>query len=360
MKHLSRTFISLFVAMTFVAPRLDAQALFEPDVEILKVGEVAFQTPKKVVLGFRNKGNEPLQLVKVIPSCDCVDVKYPQQAVPAGGRGEITLVYDASTLGTFYKDIEIYTNSSDKPLYMAIQGTVVTDVVNYESDYPINLGNVCLQSNYVEFDDVNRGDKPHVEIGIANLEHTAYRPVLMHLPPYLKAESIPTDIPPGKTGKVRLTLDSEKLHQLGLNQTSIYLARYVGDKVGESNEIFVNAVLLPDFSHLTETARKTAPKLQIDEDNIDFGDMGSKEKVSRTVVLRNVGQTPLHFKQVQVFNKALSVSLGNRVLKPGKSTKLKITVIGKYLKKAKSRPRVLLITDDPEHSKEVININVRS
>ena len=121
----------------------------------------------------------------------------------------------------------------------------------------------------------------------------------------------------------------------------------------------MNAVLLPDFSHLTEEQRANAPELQVETNEVNFGKMGQREKASQTIVLHNVGKSPLRFKQVQVFNKAVSVSLGNRVLKPGKSTKLKVTVLSKYLRKAKSRPRVLLITDDPKHSKEVINIKVQ-
>ena len=146
---------------------------------------------------------------------------------------------------------------------------------------------------------------------------------------------------------------------MGLNQTSVYLARYVGDKVSETNEIFVNAVLLPDFSRLTEQQKNNPPELQIETNEINLGQMGMKEKLSQTIVLRNVGKSPLRFRQVQVFSKAVSVSLGNRILKPGKSTKLKVTVLARYLKKSKSRPRVLLITDDPKHSKEVINIKVQ-
>ena len=133
----------------------------------------------------------------------------------------------------------------------------------------------------------------------------------------------------------------------------------MGDKVSETNEIYVNAVLLPDFSRLTEQQKNNPPELQIETNEIDLGQMGMKEKLSQTIVLRNVGKSPLRFRQVQVFSKAGSVSLGNRILKPGKSTKLKVTVLARYLKKAKSRPRVLLITDDPKHSKEVINIKVQ-
>ena len=171
-----------------------------------------------------------------------------------------------------------------------------------ELDVPIDLGNVRLQSNYVEFDDVNKGDNPTMEIAVANLERTAYRPILMHLPPYLTAESVPADIPGGRTGVIRLTLNSRKLPQMGLNQTSVYLARYVGDKVSETNEIFVNAVLLPDFSRLTEQQKNNPPELQIETNEIDLGQMGMKEKLSQTIVLRNVGKSRLRFRQVQVFS----------------------------------------------------------
>ena len=345
--------------MLFPASQSLAQARFEPDAEIQKVGDVAFQSPKRIVLGFRNRGNKPLRLLKVHPSCGCIDVKYPTEAIPADAHAEIVLTFTADQLGSFYKDVEILTDASAQPVYMAIQGNVVTEVTDFGDEFPIDLGNVRLQSNYVEFDDVNKGDNPTVEIAVANLERTAYRPILMHLPPYLTAESVPADIPGGRTGVIRLTLNSRKLPQMGLNQTSVYLARYVGDKVSETNEIFVNAVLLPDFSRLTEQQKNNPPELQIETNEIDLGQMGMKEKLSQTIVLRNVGKSPLRFRQVQVFSKAVSVSLGNRILKPGKSTKLKVTVLARYLKKAKSRPRVLLITDDPKHSKEVINIKVQ-
>ena len=259
--------------MLFPASQSLAQARFEPDAEIQKVGDVAFQSPKRIVLGFRNRGDKPLRLLKVHPSCGCIDVKYPTEAIPADAHAEIVLTFTADQLGSFYKDVEILTDASDQPVYMAIQGNVVTEVTDFGDEFPIDLGNVRLQSNYVEFDDVNKGDNPTVEIAVAHLERTAYRPILMHLPPYLTAESVHADIPGGRTGVIRLTLNSRKLPQMGLNQTSVYLARYVGDKVSETNEIFVNAVLLPDFSRLTEQQKNNPPELQI-ETNEDRKSVG--------------------------------------------------------------------------------------
>jgi len=335
-----------------------SQPRFVADTEIMKVGEVMFQRPKTVTFGFVNKGDQPLILREVTPSCGCLAIDYPKDSIAVGERAQIQVIYDAGILGTFYKDVEILTNASEKPVYLALQGCVVTEVQDFSGEYPLDLGNVRLESNYLEFDNVNKGDHPVAELRLVNTERTVYRPELMHLPPYLTAEYLPESIPAGKEGVIRLTLSSEDLPMMGLNQTSIYLARYMGDKIGDANEIIVSAVLLPDFSQLVDEQKANAPSIVLSEHNLDMGSIGPKQKKKAIVTIQNVGKSPLHIHQVQVFNKAVSVSLSNRVLKPGKKTKLKVTVLSKYLKNAKSRPRVLLISDDPTHSKEIINIEV--
>ena len=110
---------------------------------------------------------------------------------------------------------------------------------------------------------------------------------------------------------------------------------------------------------MTEEEMENAPKLHVSESMVEFAALTGKSKASHTILVYNNGKSDLHFEQVQVFNEAVSVSLGNRVLKPGASTKLKVTVTPKYLKRAKGRPRVLLITNDPMQPKTVINIDIK-
>lgn len=337
---------------------LQAQPRFVPDTDIKKVGEVEFQVPRHFGLGFTNKGDKPLLIKEVKASCGCLDVSFPQTPIAAGARGEITLTYDAKLLGSFYKEVEVLTNASDKPAYIAIQGTVVTEVHDYSEEFPFDLGNVRLVTNTVEFEDVNRGDHPAAELRILNADRTAFRPELMHLPPYLSAEYIPEDIPAGKAGTIRLTLDSEKLSTLGLNQTSIYLSRYMGDKIGETNEILVSAILLPSFADMSDEALAQAPELSISESSVDMGAMNGKKEISRNIILTNTGKSDLHIHAVQVFNKALGVKIGNSTIRPGKSTKLKISVSPRYLHKSKGRMCVLLITDAPKQAKQYINVDV--
>ena len=235
--HDTRRILSLVILLASTTLGVVAQPRFVPDTDIKKVGEVAFQMPRKFSIGFTNKGDKPLLIQEVKASCGCLDVLYPQAPIAAGARGEITLTFDAKLLGTFYKELEVRTNASDEPKYIGIQGSVVTEIQDFSDEFPFDLGGVRLETNTIEFEDVSLGDKPTAELRVLNTDRTAYRPELMHLPPYLTAECEPKDIPAGKIGTIRLTLDSEKLSQLGLSQTSIYLSRYLGDKIGDENEI---------------------------------------------------------------------------------------------------------------------------
>lgn len=358
-----RILLFLFTLLASFCPQFStsllAQPRFVPDTDIKKVGEVQFQTPKEFRLGFTNKGDKPLHIKEVKASCGCLNVSYPQAPIAAGSRGEIVLTFDAKLLGTFYKEVEVLTNAADQPAYIAIQGTVVTEVQDYSDEFPIDLGNVRLKVNTIEFEDVNLGDQPTAELSVLNTDRTAFRPELMHLPPYLTAKCDPEDIPAGKIGTIQLTLDSKKLRQLGLNQTSIYLSRYMGDKIGAENEILVSAILLPNFADLSAEAITKAPELSVSESSIVLGGTTSKKAFSQSITLTNTGKSDLHIQHVQVFNKALSVGIGNRTIRPGKSTKLKISVSEKYINKSKGRMRVLLITDAPQQAKQYINVDIK-
>lgn len=345
---------SLFCSMVMAQPR------FVPDTDIKRVGEVAFQTPRQFGLGFTNKGDKPLHIKSVKASCGCINVSFPLTSIAPGSRGEISLTFDAKLLGSFYKEVEVMTNASDTPAFIAIQGTVVTEVQDYSDEFPIDLGNVRLMTNIVEFEDVNRGDRPTAELRVLNTDRTAYRPELMHLPPYLSAKCEPEDIPAGKAGTIHLMLDSEKLNGLGLNQTSIYLSRYLGDKIGEANEILVSAILLPSFADMDEEALANAPELSVSESSVEMQPLSGKKEVSHKVLLTNTGKSDLHIQQVQVFNKALSVRIADSTIRPGKSTKLKISVAARYLRKSKGRLRVMLITDAPRQAKQYINVDVKN
>ena len=159
-------------------------------------------------------------------------------------------------------------------------------------------------------------------------------------------------------GKIKITLDTDKLPKFGLTTATVYLSRFLGDKVGEDNAIPVSAVLLPDFSNMSQQHRLNPPAIELSAQEITMPALGIQEKKSQNVIVKNVGKSDLEITDLQVFNSALGVQLKKHVLKPGTSTKMKITAYGKYLKKVKGTPRVLMITNDPNCPKIIIRVNV--
>ena len=328
------------------------------DKKIHEFGVVLWKHPATATFTIKNDGNKPLVISNVTTSCGCTVADWTKEPIAPGATGVITSTFDAKALGHFYKDVGVYCNASDRPIYLMLSGEVSADPKNYTLTHPYGIGAIRLNKESIEFDDANKGDKPTLEILVANTSNEVYTPVLMHLPPYLEAVAVPERIGKKGTGKIKVTLDTDKLPKFGLTTSTVYLSRFPGDKVSEENAIPVSAVLLPDFAHLSQHQRLNPPAVELSATELTLPALLEKEKKSQTVIVKNVGKSDLEITDLQVFNSALGVQLKKRVLKPGASTKMKITAYGKYLKKVKGTPRVLMITNDPNRPKIIVKVNV--
>ncbi len=323
-------------------------------------GTILWKTPAKAVFTVTNNGDKPLVISNVTTSCGCAVADWTKQPIAPGKSGTVTSTFDAKALGRFRKSVGIYCNAADRPIYLTIRGEVSAEPKECTSMYPYEVGPVRIDKQTLEFDDANKGDKPFIELLIANISEEPYTPVLMHLPPYLTTEATPNVIKKGGTGKVKVVLDTDKLPKFGITTASVYLSRFPGDKVGAENEIPVSAVLLPDFSKVSAQQRNNPPVIELSSTEISMLPLAENEKRIHNVTIRNAGRSDLEIQDLQVFNSALGVQLKKRVLKPGTATKLKITAFGKNLAKVKGEPRVLMITNDPKQPKIIIKVNVTS
>lgn len=351
MKHF---IISLVIALiTAVAAKAQPQITFDNTIQ--ELGTLLWHTPHTAMFKVTNKGTKDLVISNVRTDCGCTNAEWTTAPIGPGSTGYIKATYDAEILGHFNKSLAVYTNLEEKPHYLSLVGVVaMSNATANTAAYPYKVGDYYLSTDDIEFDDVNRGDKPTVVLSILNTSKKSFHPELMHLPKYLSAHADPSIIRPGKVGRVMLTLNSNLLHTMGLTQTSVYLSRFMGDRVSKDNEINVSATLLPDLD-ATEALHDMAPFAQLDSTHITLGPLGKRKKASGQITLRNVGRSPLVVSALQVYNPGISVSLSKRTIAPGSSKKLKITVNANtgYFK---GRRRILLITNDPDHSKIVIDV----
>ena len=349
--------LTLFLWTVFCLTGM-AQAKATFDKKVHEFGVVLWKHPATATFTIKNDGNKPLVISNVTTSCGCTDAEWTKTPIAPGAIGKITSTFDAKALGRFQKSIGVYCNASDRPIYLTLRGEVSADPKNYTLTHPVEIGAIRLNKDAIEFDDAHKGDKPTMELLVANTSNEVYTPILMHLPPYLEAVAVPERIGKKGTGKIKVTLDTDKLPKFGLTTATVYLSRFLGDKVGEDNAISVSAVLLPDFSNLTQQQRLNPPAIELSALEITMPSLGVNEKKSQNIIVKNVGKGDLEITDLQVFNSALGVQLKKRVLKPGASTKMKITAYGKYLKKVKGTPRVLMITNDPNCPKIIVKVNV--
>lgn len=332
--------------------------------EIIDCGKTGYMVPVTATFELKNSGSRRLKIDDVKTDCGCSKASISKKELSGGETCVVKVTYDARMLGHFYKQalVTYHTrqgNMTQQSLYLTMQGVVLTEVKDYSATYPYAMGELLADKNVLEFDDVNRGDMPVQEINILNNGSKTMVPNLQHLPPYLSAVVTPEKLQPGRSGKVVVTLLSRNIHDFGLTQTSVYLASHLGDKVHPDNEVPISVVLSPDLKEFEGKNRQYAPKMVLSSDSVELGTVNGKICKKTVIVIRNQGRTELNISSLQMFTSGLQLTLDKRSLQPNEQTKLRIVGDLEKLKKARSKPRVLMITNDPDHSKVVISINVK-
>ena len=352
-RYLLTLYILSVCLFAWAQPRISANR------DTYHFGQIEWQKPVSVDFQITNTGDKPLVLSNVTVSCACAVVDWTKTPIAPGNKGTITATFDAKALGRFHKSIGVYSNATPNLVYLHFVGEVVrkvTDFTNYDLE---SIGQIMIDKTEIDFPDVHKGEQPTMQLVVVNQSSAPYEPVLMHLPPYLKMSAEPNMLQKGEKGTITLTLDTDRITDLGLTQTSVYLSRFAGDKVSEENEIPVSAVLLPDFSNLSEAERMNAPVIHISKTEVDLSDqLAKKNKATYDITIGNTGKSALQINKLQVFNPAVAVSLRKSTLGPGEHTRLRVTLEKKDLKK-KKQLRILLISNDPVHPKSIIQLKTQ-
>ncbi len=359
-KIFQRQTLLLSLVITLLTAHFSPLTLHAQKLSISKttvdVGKTGFEVPVTATFKLRNKGLKSLRISKVKTDCGCTKVDYPQNSIGIGEHFTISLTYDARQMGHFQKQVAVYSNATKKPVYLKMKGVVVEEVHDYSASYPYDFGGLLTDVNELEFDDVNKGDRPQLEINLMNNSEKSLQPNLLHLPSYLEATCVPERLAPNQAGKLTVTLLSDTIMNYGLTQSTVYLAKQLGERVNSEIEIPVSVVLLPD---VTEVPRDQAPQIQLTAEELHLGHQNGKHVRSGVINIANTGRSELNIKSLQLFTGGMKVTLSKRLLAPGETTRLKVSVNRDELLRQRTRPRVLMITNDPSRPKVLISVNVK-
>lgn len=75
---------------------------------------------------FKNVGSAPLLIQRVQTTCGCTSPEYTNEPVLPGKEGKIKITYSTTNrVGTFNKDITVFTNVPDTIYRLSIKGEVL-------------------------------------------------------------------------------------------------------------------------------------------------------------------------------------------------------------------------------------------
>ena len=103
----------------------DATAAIKFDTVFFDLGALEIDGPDQTrEFLFTNTGSAPLVIQKVESSCTCLEVDYPKDPIAPGTRSKITMILKMGELGSgqFYRSANVYTNASEEPTEIILQG----------------------------------------------------------------------------------------------------------------------------------------------------------------------------------------------------------------------------------------------
>ena len=93
-------------------------AALELSKEEVDLGKVMISDePRVIEIELRNSGDDELSITKVVPSCDCTSVDFPQEPIKGGHTAMLRVTFSAHDLfpGDIERDVEIFTNIESVP-----------------------------------------------------------------------------------------------------------------------------------------------------------------------------------------------------------------------------------------------------
>lgn len=121
------TFCAVLIGFIAIAAiQTDNKADFKFEKETHDFGKIPQGKPVSVDFVFTNVGDEPLIISNVESTCGCTVPKYTNTPVPNGGKGIITVTFNAAAVQPgFTKAVTIKSNARTPVKVLYIKGEVV-------------------------------------------------------------------------------------------------------------------------------------------------------------------------------------------------------------------------------------------
>lgn len=313
------------------------------------------------VFTFKNEGMEPLVLSNVRASCGCTTPKWTREPIEPGQKGEITVTYNPNGRpGRFQKTITVTSNSQEpntNTTRLYIKGEVIPKPAKPVNQYTVQMGELSLKANTVNFGTVKKGEKAQAEVEYAN--HTdhelaidlATRPQDTYL---LSQVTLPNP-QPQQTGKFQFVLNSVDCPLYGPVELTAYVMLAGKKTFTDEYLLKINANIVEDFSALTVAERQNAPIAEF-SNVIDLGKIAAGKAAKKNFTIANAGANPLMVRRVYCKDADVQIAAPKSAIKSGKKADTKLVISANQQAGQYSR-ELIVITNDPQNPVQKVTIN---
>ncbi len=125
MKKIFLTILA-FTTITFAFAQKNASDVAKFTTDVIDMGKIPQGTPATVTFTVTNVGKAPLIIESASPTCGCTIGDYTKEPIMPGKSGTITATYNAQTMNSFDKHMNVKFAGFDEMKSITIKGEVVT------------------------------------------------------------------------------------------------------------------------------------------------------------------------------------------------------------------------------------------
>ncbi len=305
---------------------------------------------------FTNTGTIPLIIEDVKTSCGCTSTQWPREPIAPGAKGVIKAVFQPlGRQGSFNKEITLVTNTSPSGRILKITGYVIPNNNDVGEMYKYQYGNIAVNTNSLNFGRIPDTGYDSSYIGIFNIGVKTLEILKIVAPENIVITKNASRLVPYTDLTLYVNFYPVKPADYGQIKQEILV--YTNDDTLPIKKFYVNAEVFQDFSKLTKSDLKKAPKIQLEKNAIDFGDVHYFEYPERSFQVVNKGKRDLVIKRLVRSCNCIYPTIDKMVLKKGEKAKLKVkwdlkNIVGPDEKSFK------IITNDPSQSEIDVQLKI--
>ncbi|MDX9882709.1 MAG: DUF1573 domain-containing protein [Prolixibacteraceae bacterium] len=304
---------------------------------------------------FTNKGNVPLILNNVQPSCGCTTPEWVRKPVAPGQEGYIKVSYDPKGRpGTFNKSIRVISNAEHQTVVLYVKGEVSPREKTLAELYPYTIGPLRVKSNHIAFTRQTENETKTEQIELVNDTDKEVMVGVKETPQHIKISISEPVIKPRGKAVLTLSYDASKRKMYGFIMESIYLN--IDGSSDYRNRIGVSTTIEEDFSVLSAEELSNAPVAEFDAKDFDFGDIKQGSKVQHTFTLKNSGKRDLIIRRVNTSCGCTAVTPEKTMIGQNESVPLKVE-FDSTGKMGRQNKTITVITNDPKNPTTILRIS---